>query len=239
MVASAPAGGMEIRRETAGANALGGPARHHGGARLCARHGAGGRSPDDAAGHGRPQAAMAQPAMTAQPARSSRWRSPRPSGRPRRRSPSWPRRRCNGCRRRRSRTWPRRWRRNRLTAPPAAPAPRKMPNLFSRVTGKRAGRGSRPARDPGAGHPAAAGQPGAASGRPAAAPPAQRGQRRLPRSLPPPQPTYTAQPAAACSCGPPPVQPRLSGLDPKDRLATSRAEEDLLDIPAFLRRQAN
>jgi cell division protein FtsZ len=35
------------------------------------------------------------------------------------------------------------------------------------------------------------------------------------------------------------VQPRLSGLDPKDRLATSRAEEDLLDIPAFLRRQAN
>jgi cell division protein FtsZ len=35
------------------------------------------------------------------------------------------------------------------------------------------------------------------------------------------------------------VQPRLSGLDPKDRLSASRAEEDLLDIPAFLRRQAN
>ena len=37
----------------------------------------------------------------------------------------------------------------------------------------------------------------------------------------------------------PAVQPRLSGLDPKDRLSASRAEEDLLDIPAFLRRQAN
>jgi cell division protein FtsZ len=35
------------------------------------------------------------------------------------------------------------------------------------------------------------------------------------------------------------AQPRLSGLDPKDRLSASRAEEDLLDIPAFLRRQAN
>jgi cell division protein FtsZ len=35
------------------------------------------------------------------------------------------------------------------------------------------------------------------------------------------------------------VQPRLSGLDPKDRISANRAEEDLLDIPAFLRRQAN
>ena len=31
-------------------------------------------------------------------------------------------------------------------------------------------------------------------------------------------------------------QPRLSGLDPADRLAS---DDDLLDIPAFLRRQAN
>jgi len=38
---------------------------------------------------------------------------------------------------------------------------------------------------------------------------------------------------------PSPVQPRLSGLDPKDRLAARREEEDMLDIPAFLRRQAN
>ena len=32
---------------------------------------------------------------------------------------------------------------------------------------------------------------------------------------------------------------KLGGLDPEDRLATSEREEDLLDIPAFLRRQAN
>ena len=114
MVASAPAGGMEIRRETAGANALGGSARGHGGARLCARHGAhGGRSPDDAAGHGRApggngSAGHDRPARP----RPGRCRSPRPSGRPRRRSPSWPPRRCNGCPRRRSRKWPPRWRRN-------------------------------------------------------------------------------------------------------------------------------
>jgi cell division protein FtsZ len=35
-----------------------------------------------------------------------------------------------------------------------------------------------------------------------------------------------------------PAQPTLN-LDPQDRLATPRAEDDLLDIPAFLRRQAN
>jgi cell division protein FtsZ len=34
-------------------------------------------------------------------------------------------------------------------------------------------------------------------------------------------------------------QPRLSGVDPQDRLPSSQSEEDLLDIPAFLRRQAN
>jgi cell division protein FtsZ len=34
-------------------------------------------------------------------------------------------------------------------------------------------------------------------------------------------------------------QPRLGALDPGDRLVGSKSEEDLLDIPAFLRRQAN
>jgi cell division protein FtsZ len=37
----------------------------------------------------------------------------------------------------------------------------------------------------------------------------------------------------------PDAQKQLGGLDPADRLAVSRQEEDLLDIPAFLRRQAN
>ena len=36
-----------------------------------------------------------------------------------------------------------------------------------------------------------------------------------------------------------PAQPRLGGLDPSDRLTTSKGDEDLLEIPAFLRRQAN
>ncbi len=35
------------------------------------------------------------------------------------------------------------------------------------------------------------------------------------------------------------AQPRLGGLDPADRAPTTSPEEDLLDIPAFLRRQAN
>jgi len=34
-------------------------------------------------------------------------------------------------------------------------------------------------------------------------------------------------------------QPRLTGLDPAERLGVSPSDEDLLDIPAFLRRQAN
>ncbi len=35
------------------------------------------------------------------------------------------------------------------------------------------------------------------------------------------------------------AQPRLGGLDPANRLSVSKGEDDLLDIPAFLRRQAN
>jgi len=38
---------------------------------------------------------------------------------------------------------------------------------------------------------------------------------------------------------PSPMQQRLGGLDPADRLMSTKAEDDLLDIPAFLRRQAN
>jgi cell division protein FtsZ len=46
-----------------------------------------------------------------------------------------------------------------------------------------------------------------------------------------PAPAVRVTPAA-------PAQPRLGALDPADRLSPSK-EEDLLDIPAFLRRQAN
>jgi len=37
-----------------------------------------------------------------------------------------------------------------------------------------------------------------------------------------------------------PVQPQRLGVpDPADRISTASRDEDLLDIPAFLRRQAN
>jgi cell division protein FtsZ len=36
----------------------------------------------------------------------------------------------------------------------------------------------------------------------------------------------------------PPAQPRLGARDPADRISPTK-DEDLLDIPAFLRRQAN
>jgi cell division protein FtsZ len=47
---------------------------------------------------------------------------------------------------------------------------------------------------------------------------------------PAPAPQPAPQPAVA--------QPRLGGLDPSDRLQP-KSEDDLLEIPAFLRRQAN
>ena len=37
----------------------------------------------------------------------------------------------------------------------------------------------------------------------------------------------------------PTIQPRLSGIDPSDRTGSGQSDDDLLDIPAFLRRQAN
>jgi len=50
----------------------------------------------------------------------------------------------------------------------------------------------------------------------------------LGRSRPAPAPAPQAQ-----------AQPRLGGLDPQDRPSLSKSEEDTLEIPAFLRRQAN
>ncbi|MGE0095589.1 MAG: cell division protein FtsZ [Alphaproteobacteria bacterium] len=48
-------------------------------------------------------------------------------------------------------------------------------------------------------------------------------------------PVAPAEPAKA----PAPAQASLGGLDPKDRVKVSEGDDDLLDIPAFLRRQAN
>jgi cell division protein FtsZ len=51
-------------------------------------------------------------------------------------------------------------------------------------------------------------------------------------------PTESEQTAAAQETNAP-RQPTLVGLDPAERIGAGSAEEDLLDIPAFLRRQAN
>jgi len=236
MVASHPAGGMEIRRETAGANALAAqpvtmaaPAYAPATAPVAeARM----TQPAMAA----PQTTMAQPAMAAQPARSQPMAQPAaqrtaPAEKPFvapppvQRMPPAPQPEMAPP-----------MAAEPLTAPPPAPAPRKMPNLFSRVTGSAWSRVTAgETREPVTPQLRASPAP-----RPAAPPPAPAAAAHAPAAPQPAPaaPTYMAQPAAA-SHAPPPVQPRLSGLDPKDRLATSRAEEDLLDIPAFLRRQAN
>ncbi len=56
------------------------------------------------------------------------------------------------------------------------------------------------------------------------------GQETAPRS-----PVRREMPGPADDTG----QSRLTGLDPSDRLGPSLNDEALLDIPAFLRRQAN
>ncbi len=48
-----------------------------------------------------------------------------------------------------------------------------------------------------------------------------------------------AAPSSATQTPAPAAQPRLGGLDPVDRVNQPSPQDDLLDIPAFLRRQAN
>ncbi|MBI3452374.1 MAG: cell division protein FtsZ, partial [Rhodospirillales bacterium] len=95
---------------------------------------------------------------------------------------------------------------------------RRGPTLFERVTGTGRARAAAPATP--------------------VAPPAPMPAR--------PAATASAAPVAAAAAAPAPVapvaapaQPRLGGLDPTDRIAPTKVEDDLLDIPAFLRRQAN
>ncbi len=82
---------------------------------------------------------------------------------------------------------------------------------------------------------------------PAAPEPAPKPKGRMPsliervtgvgraRTVPPPAERPAHQPAGPAGK---PVQPRLAALEPDDRPGSS-SEEELLDIPAFLRRQAN
>ncbi len=90
---------------------------------------------------------------------------------------------------------------------------RRGPSLFSRVTGN-----------------AAAWARGAVSDMREATPAAATNRLGSPEPRPAVQaPARPAQPA----------QQRLAGLDPRDRISGTQAEEEMLDIPAFLRRQAN
>ena len=81
--------------------------------------------------------------------------------------------------------------------------------------------------------------PPASSPAPAArSEPAPRLQAPTMPAQPAPQPV--AQPRAnAAAPQTAEAQQRLAGLDPKDRIASTRAEEEFFEIPAFLRRQAN
>ena len=129
---------------------------------------------------------------------------------------------------------------------PSAPAVKKQRGLFARMTeaARRMQGDERTA-------PAAAEAPpsGAASGaarsqtayptepslqRPLS-PPEAAAPARVTPPAPPARPTSeTPAPAAA-----PASQPRLSGLEAAAPAGSASAEDDLLDIPAFLRRQAN
>ena len=90
--------------------------------------------------------------------------------------------------------------------------PERSPSLFERVTGTRRARQQTKATNEASGkaEPRITTRPEAAAGNEPAAP---------------------AQPA--------PTQGRLDNLEPTERTLATREEEDVLDIPAFLRRQAN
>jgi len=123
-----------------------------------------------------------------------------------------------------------------------APAPRQRPQkksmastIFQRMTGSKPA-APPPVHEPEAARPSTvqrAAPPPAAPPAPAAPPPAP------PQAAAPAQPLAQPPAGRAVPARPTAEQARLEGVDPQDRLPSSRSEEDLLDIPAFLRRQAN
>ena len=109
-------------------------------------------------------------------------------------------------------------------APAAAPK-RPGQSLFAKVTG--------------AARALAATQSGEHGRTAETAPAAPAAKPMPPRNAAPSQPANRPAPSQAPAASTNTAQPRLSGLDPAERIGHSQAEEDLLDIPAFLRRQAN
>ena len=123
----------------------------------------------------------------------------------------------------------------------------KAASLFERVTGTgRAAFGHRETADAVSTDPAPAPTPAptpataTATATAAAAPESNVVRAELP-TMPAtePQSAPAAVVEASVSAAPEVEQTRLGGLDPADRIESSDSEEDLLDIPAFLRRQAN
>ncbi len=116
-------------------------------------------------------------------------------------------------------------------APQGKREARRRGGLFAKVTGvfqsDREKERDQPQMQPRASEPRLHGGP--AGDEPRAAP-AAPGARPAPEQ---PQPPRQPDPGEAVS------QPRLSGLDPMERQDARASEEDQLDIPAFLRRQAN
>ncbi|MEQ8354893.1 MAG: cell division protein FtsZ [Kiloniellaceae bacterium] len=122
------------------------------------------------------------------------------------------------------------------------PAPRRG-GLFAKVTGgaARALQAATQGADTAARAAQAAAPAHAAAPRPMPGRSASPGQPER-QSAAPANPGPASQPAPAADAQGAPgngAQQRLSGLDPAERIGHSQAEEDLLDIPAFLRRQAN
>ncbi len=133
----------------------------------------------------------------------------------------------------------------RIEEEPAPAQPKRPRGLFAKMTGA--------ARALNAGKPQASTSNSLSplGGRPAQ-PEASTASAPQANPLPPlSQPSIQQAPAAPASPmqtsplqsspmqSPGGQQPRLSGLDPSERIGTRQADEDLLDIPAFLRRQAN
>ena len=103
---------------------------------------------------------------------------------------------------------------------------KKGPNLFQRMTGNSWNR--RPERE----------EPKLMENHEKTAP---RPMAIAPERVPEPPPAPVPAPAAESAPIVQPIaqQPGLTGIGTQDRLPTPQGEEDLLDIPAFLRRQAN
>ena len=108
-------------------------------------------------------------------------------------------------------------------------------SLFERVTGT--GRAKNPEQTA-ISEPAPAAQPAAVSDR-GTIDALIRSRTATPQTAETPAMAPVQAPVQAAPIQPAPVKAPLGGVDPADRLPSAETEDDLLDIPAFLRRQAN